>query len=477
MTRRSSIVTRRRAAAAALALLGALFAAADAGAALCVNATGKNGCYSSIQAALDEAEDGTRVNVAPGTYRETLTINKPGIQLLGTGRTPGQVRIDGSRPANPAILGITVYGENALIRNLEVRGTLAHGIRSFASGTRISRVRVTSVTGNCVFIEGAGARIDASTIRGCFSGIGIRAVGDDIRVSGTSVSLSQGIHLDGDYARILSSSVSHSTGSGIYVFGDFPTVRGCRINTVATNGVVFEGTNAGDSAAAAVLEDTRISAAGATGITGALSGGSILSENTVEGGTGNGIDVTCAADCASVRFSGNTVRGTAPGRTGFNLFAASPGLEVRDNRALGNGGPGFRIYGEGAVLTSNLARDNGVSPTDAGFEVNGLGHQVRRSVASGNSGPGFSAVGNSHALTGNRAEGNLGGGFAIGVSAPSSGIAVVGATALRNLFTGIAVPPACPGCTVDASRAGGNSAWDYCGAAALSGNDFGTVCP
>ena len=53
----------------------------QAAAALCVGGT--PGCFSTIQAAVDAAQDGDTINVGPGTFAGGITIDK-GIQLVGT---------------------------------------------------------------------------------------------------------------------------------------------------------------------------------------------------------------------------------------------------------------------------------------------------------------------------------------------------------------------------------------------------------
>lgn len=50
--------------------------AEDAQATLCVNPGGTGGCYASIQAAVDAADDYNTVRVAQGAYYETVVLTK-----------------------------------------------------------------------------------------------------------------------------------------------------------------------------------------------------------------------------------------------------------------------------------------------------------------------------------------------------------------------------------------------------------------
>lgn len=58
------------------------------------------GEYSSIQKAIDAAPaSGASILVAPGTYREVLTIDKPHIELRGAGNDPAKVMVVNDRSA------------------------------------------------------------------------------------------------------------------------------------------------------------------------------------------------------------------------------------------------------------------------------------------------------------------------------------------------------------------------------------------
>jgi hypothetical protein len=109
------------------ASLGGGVASAHGQAVLCVNPPG-NGCYQSIQAAVDHAPPGARINVAAGTYSEQVTITKS-LTLHGAGsnsvvNATGQSHgffVDGIGARGTVISGFTV--KNATLEGILIRNT------------------------------------------------------------------------------------------------------------------------------------------------------------------------------------------------------------------------------------------------------------------------------------------------------------------------------------------------------------------
>src|SRR6185437_419728 len=109
------------------ASLGGGVASAHGQTVLCVNPHG-NGCYHSIQAAVNHAPSGARINVAAGTYSEQVTITKS-LTLHGAGsnsvvNASGQSHgflVDGLGARGTVITGFTV--ENATLEGILIRNT------------------------------------------------------------------------------------------------------------------------------------------------------------------------------------------------------------------------------------------------------------------------------------------------------------------------------------------------------------------
>lgn len=95
----------------------------------------------SIQAAINAAASGDVIQVEPGTYSEALTVDKPGLRIIGLGGdgNPGVVIQNPGGEDD----GITV-GQNSagfVLENLTVRDFLENGVLlSGVDGFRLSRI-------------------------------------------------------------------------------------------------------------------------------------------------------------------------------------------------------------------------------------------------------------------------------------------------------------------------------------------------
>ena len=87
-----------------------------------------SGQFTTVQAAVDSAgEKGIVIKIAPGTYREKLHIDKPGVELRGTGAKPQDVVLTYDDSAKSAggtgksgsvnVSGDNFYAENLTIEN------------------------------------------------------------------------------------------------------------------------------------------------------------------------------------------------------------------------------------------------------------------------------------------------------------------------------------------------------------------------
>lgn len=83
----------------------------------------------SIQQAVQDAAPGTTIQVMPGTYKETVYIDKDGIRLIGVIRGSERPVLDGEGELNDAIL---YSGNNIVVENFKITRYKGNGIMSQA---------------------------------------------------------------------------------------------------------------------------------------------------------------------------------------------------------------------------------------------------------------------------------------------------------------------------------------------------------
>ena len=98
----------------------------------------------SIQAAIKAAPKGTIVRVMPGTYHETVYVDKDDIRIIGVIEEGRRAVLDGQKKLNDAIL---YSGNNFVAENLEIRNYKGNGIMGQAGNNFEIRNNVIVDTG------------------------------------------------------------------------------------------------------------------------------------------------------------------------------------------------------------------------------------------------------------------------------------------------------------------------------------------
>ncbi len=296
---------------------------------LCVNPGGTNGCYTTIQAAVNAVTAGGTVNVAAGTYAENVLIQKP-LNLQGAGAATTIINASGK--AN----GVFVKGVNAptSISGFTVENANLEGI--LLENDSYITVKGNKLTGNDRNL------VPSFTNPSCAGALPLdqEDCGEGLHLLGTSNST------------IIRNLVEHNAG-GILLTDETGPTHG---NTLVGNTVQDNILDCGITLASHVFQ---------LGSPIAPDKGGVYSNNIV----GN----------LSQRNGG----------AGAGIFAAAPGAAaynntVAHNTLLDNGLPGVAMHSHSPFqnVNGNVAANNVISGNAADPEEGALAHPTGISVIS-----------------------------------------------------------------------------------------------
>ena len=81
----------------------------------------------SIQDAVNNASSGTTIIVEPGIYKESIRVNKPGIQIIGLSNGRKEIIIENPGTEEDGI-DVTTEGDGFVLKNVTVKGFLDNGV-------------------------------------------------------------------------------------------------------------------------------------------------------------------------------------------------------------------------------------------------------------------------------------------------------------------------------------------------------------
>lgn len=294
----------------------------------CVNKSGRGGCYTSIQEAVNDASPHDTIKVAPGIYHEDVVIGIP-LSLIGAGSR--NTIIDATGLSN----GIHVDGyENMGLNHVNVAGfTVKNANFQGILVTNASFVNIADnrVTGNNTHLQ-LGA---PPTCPGLESFLG------GIFVAGEGFDCGEGIHLTGVDHSTVTHNIVEANAGGILLSDD---TGGTHDNVLSGNIVRNNPYDCGITIAShhfdlAVLDP-------AYGVY----------HNTITGNT-------------------SSANGLASGEgAGVGLFTAGPGAQtygnvIVDNVLVNNGLPGVTMHSHafnqdlnGNLIVGNQISGNGPDP-------------------------------------------------------------------------------------------------------------------
>ena len=251
-----------------LLVVGLLFAALPVGKAqattLCVNPGGTDGCYASIQAAINAASAGDTINIAAGTYSESLGGYRDlelfkSLNLIGAGATQtiiqltglshgieirpdalGIVKLEGiyftNLPSNtysagwPIIIGETVGTFNSVtLKDVRVEKASARNVHFGANGTYNSILMENcNIHSSAIWGASVAGTTNSLTVKdSVFWGNGANDPdhGNGLDLSGSSTNIKNVLITGGEFsynwkAGLLMAGVSDVTVSGVKAIGN-----------------------------------------------------------------------------------------------------------------------------------------------------------------------------------------------------------------------------------------------------------------
>jgi Periplasmic copper-binding protein (NosD) len=305
--------------AAILAMSGSVNAAS-----FCVNpaAPPSSGCTATIGAAVAAASANDTINVAAGTYKESVTIGKP-LSLIGADATKVII--------NAAGLSVGIYVDG--IDNASLSGV-------FVSGFTVENANFEGI----LVTNASAVTISSNIVTKNNNSVVVAAAGNtcpNIPVFETSEGedCGEGIHLIGVTHSSVVNNTSQGNSGGILISDD--------------TGATHDNTIAGNTVMNNLL---------ACGITLASHPPAALTKATSSLGVYNNIIV-------GNTVSGNGLNGVG---AGAGLFASVPGAATYSNYVInnvltGNGLPGVTMHSHtpGQTLTNNVVVGNTISGNGA----------------------------------------------------------------------------------------------------------------
>jgi parallel beta-helix repeat protein len=325
--------------------------------------------FQTIQAAVNAAQPGDTIKVAPGTYVESVSISTKDLTLLG-----GQIHLSGEKGASIVESDSNIFllgANNITIKGFTLEPATAAGDEA-AGGVLISSGTGDSIQNNvfdgigfCILVFTPGNTVSGNIVNNCVEGVDVTAGGNAVSGNTIDVTSDSGIS-------VVTSGSSTVTGNTV-TSADQGDVSGAGINILAgalatvTGNTAESNTGAGivvdASTGAAIVQNNKATGNSADGID-ISSVTATVSHNVADNNGGNGfiINTTGAATVTANTTDGNGV-------AGVNLTAGTANITL--NTADQNGDFGIAVIATSATMTGNTA-DNDLVGIDTSGETNFL---------------------------------------------------------------------------------------------------------
>lgn len=187
-----------------------------AGAANQITVVVKDG--ESIQEAVKAAEPGTTIQIMPGTYSETVYIDKDNIHLIGVIQEGKRAVLDGQGKLNDAIL---YSGNNVVVENLYITKYKGNGIMGQAGNNFEIRNNIIADTGIYgIFPQlGKNGVVEHNVVSGIEDAAIYIGMSDNVHVAHNDVFDSvAGIEIENSRHAIVENNYVHNNTGGVLAF-------------------------------------------------------------------------------------------------------------------------------------------------------------------------------------------------------------------------------------------------------------------
>jgi parallel beta-helix repeat protein len=172
----------------------------------------------SIQAAVKAAAPGTTISVRPGTYRETVYVDKDGIRIIGVIEAGKRPVLEGNGRLNDAIL---YSGNGFVVENLTIQNYKGNGVMGQAGNNfeiRNNLIIDTGVYG--IFPQlGQNGVVEHNIVSGIADAAIYIGMSDNIHVAHNEVFDSvAGIEIENSRHAIVENNYVHGNTGGILAF-------------------------------------------------------------------------------------------------------------------------------------------------------------------------------------------------------------------------------------------------------------------
>ncbi len=179
--------------------------------------------FPTIQAAVDAAPQGATILIAPGNYRENVTITKS-LTLQGAER--GRTSISGREELKPALFIENSAGIDVRVRDLTITEGYVHGIHVKGNATvKLNNSAAFSNRGSGIWAEGSGQLILQDSVVSGNGHAGLNIIGFNAQIMESEISMNgrDGVStITGSHSqiRIMKSTISGNVRSGLWLGSD-----------------------------------------------------------------------------------------------------------------------------------------------------------------------------------------------------------------------------------------------------------------